>query len=78
MAITKIPLSGEELDDVSGGYIHFDKSKHRYQAIHDQTGAVLRDNCDYYDAVTTALSYGMSNKELSAEQLQRLRETGSL
>ena len=78
MAITKIPLDGEELNDVSGGYVHWDKKTNRYQAINDYTGDVIRDNCSYYDAVTCALQYGMSNKEIDAEQLQKLRETGSI
>ena len=78
MAITRIPLDKEELDNVSGGYVHWDKSQNRYRAINDYTGAVIRDHCSYYDAVTCALHYGMSNKEIDNEQLQKLRETGSL
>ena len=78
MAIAKIPLDKEEVDDVSGGYIHWDRSQNCYQTIDDHTGAVLRDNCTYYDAVHCALTLGMSNKEIDNEQLQKLRETGSL
>ena len=78
MAISRVPLDKEELDDVSGGYIHWDRRQNCYQAINDYTGDVIRDNCTYYDAVTCALQYGMSNKEIDNEQLQKLRETGSL
>ena len=41
-------------------------------------GHEIRDNCSDYDAVTAALHRGQSNKEISAEQLARLRAVSSL
>ena len=83
MAITKIP--DDQLEDAAGGHIF--KSgregygiygRDLYQVIDDENGQVLRDNMSYGDAVSTALNWGLSNHELSGEELQRLRETGSI
>ena len=44
----------------------------------DEDGRVLQDNLDYGDAVEVAIGYGLSNREINGDQLQRLRETGSI
>ena len=83
MAITKIP--DDQLEDAAGGYVFKARTEGAgfykrsiYQVIDDENGQVLRDNMSYGDAVSTALNWGLSNHELSGEELQRLRETSSI
>ena len=83
MAIAKIP--DDQLDDVAGGYVYRDRvegagfyRRSIYQVIDDEDGRVLQGNFDYYDAVDVAIGYGLSNREINGEQLQRLRKTGSI
>ena len=83
MAISKVP--DDQLDDVAGGYVFKSRTegagfyrKSYYQVIDDEDGRVLQDNMSYGDAVETAMLWGLSNRELNGDQLQRLRETGSI
>lgn len=80
-------ISDEELDNVSGGYIYdtksisFDERGNGYcrvEVIDDTTGQILHIAKSYSEAFHTAQSLKVSTAEISLDQINKLRETGSL
>ena len=80
-------INDEELKDVSGGYIYdtgtiaFDRNGngyHKYEAIDDKTGAIIQIAKSYREAFDIAEQHNVSTAGISLDQINRLRETGSL
>ena len=80
-------LDNEELKDVNGGYIYDTKSfffdengygHYKYEVIDDVTGEVLYNAESYQEAFLYAGQRAISWDEISLDQLNRLRETGSI
>ena len=79
-------LSDEELGKVNGGYIYDthtiawdgNNAYNKYEVIDDTTGSVLQTVKSYSEAFRIAQQRGISTKQISKAQLNRLRETGSL
>ena len=79
-----IELPDEVLDGIAGGYIYsyykwgiYGKEK-EYDVIEDKTGKVLATHDYSIFAEKDARARGQSDKYINADQLDRLRKTGSI
>ena len=75
-----IELPDEMLDEVAGGYIFYnaDRVNRRWDVINDSNGNVIASVFHEQDAKNLASANGHSQKELSWDELSRLRSTGSI
>ena len=72
----KSKLTEEELKDAAGGYIFQPGSG--YEVIDDKTGDVIKGGLTYAQAVSYCNDIGVDTRQLSWNQLEQLRETGSI
>ena len=72
----KSKLTEEELKEAGGGYIFRPDST--YEVIDDKTGDVIRGGLTYDQAVSYCKNCGVDTRQLSWNQLEQLRETGSI
>ena len=72
----KSKLSEEELKEAAGGYIF--ETDDGYEVIDDHTGEVLNSGLKYIQAVVYCNDFGIGTRELNWQQLNKLRETGSI
>ena len=73
-----IELPDEMLDDVAGGYLYRNHDDLRWEVIDDKTGDVRGSFYFKSNAEDNAKELGQSKKEISWDQLDRLRKTGSI
>ena len=72
----KSKLTEEELKEAGGGYIF--ETDDGYEVIDDNTGEVLRSGLKYIQAVSYCNNWGVGTRILNWQQLNKLRETGSI
>ena len=75
-------IDEEKLDGIAGGYI-FDSTELSSRAwpaweVLDADGNVVARECIREDAEKTAKKLGLSTQKLNWNQVQKLRETGSI
>lgn len=74
------PLDDEQVEGVAGGYVYYSAESSfsdQWQVIDDK-GAVICSHAFWEDAERCARDRGFSDREITWEELQRLRETGSI
>ena len=72
--ISKRELKDDELEQVDGGYLYADGTKHMWQVINDETGDVMYETLAYIYAEKKAESLGMSTTVLEWPELDKLRK----
>lgn len=74
-------LDDEQVEGAAGGYLYYDEDEtcfgDRWKVI-DGKGGVVCSHAFWDDAIDCARERGLSDKEITLEELQRLRETGSI
>lgn len=75
------PLDDEQVEGTAGGYIYFAGSQDgfhtRWEAIDDKGNVIGRFGF-VRDVIDFAESHGCNSFEITQEQLERLRKTGSI
>ena len=75
------PLGDEQVEGAAGGYLYYAGAENgfgnQWQII-DGKGNVVCTHTSLEDAMDCAYVNSFSNKEITKEELQRLRETGSI
>ena len=68
-------LEGKDLEKISGGYVHRDRSKptHQYEVIDDVDGEVLVRCSSLEEAKRLANKLGQSEKKIRYKTLYRIR-----
>ena len=72
-----IELPDEVMDAVAGGYIYFHKDNAPnigWEIIDDTTGKTVNLRSNAYDAAGAAGAAGLSTKEITWDQVQKLRK----
>ena len=71
-------LGDELIDAISGGFIH-EQENGRYEIIDDMTGDVIAKDWRYNEYIAEYCErHGVSVKEISDEQLKKLRKYGPI
>lgn len=68
-----VQLSDEAIEGIAGGYLYFDAPTTMWQVIDDRTGFTLGQEPEKFEAIDTAKRLGVSDVEISWEQLWMLR-----